>query len=57
VDVGRAFELPDGAPRRYRALSPWRDARGTAPVALAAGTEYPFALAPFEVLTLEAEPR
>jgi hypothetical protein len=55
IDVGRAFELPPEAPRRFVASSPWRLDRGT-PVSLAAGEEHVFALEPFEVLTLEALP-
>jgi hypothetical protein len=51
VDVGAAFELPDGAPRGYAVSSPWGD--GGAPVRLAAGTPHAFELRPFEVLTLE----
>lgn len=57
VDIGRAFELPDGAPRRYAARVPWREARDRAPVLLRAGEEHAFHLAPFEVLTLELTPR
>jgi hypothetical protein len=55
IDVGRAFELPPEAPRRFVASSPWKLDRGT-PVSLAAGEEHVFALEPFEVLTLEALP-
>jgi hypothetical protein len=53
VDVAEALELPAGAPRRYRARSPWRADRGRAPIALAAGTPHVFRLAPFEVMTLD----
>jgi hypothetical protein len=56
IDVGRAFELPAGAPRRFLASSPWKQDRGTPPVLLTAGEEHVFALDPFEVLTLEALP-
>jgi hypothetical protein len=56
VDVGRAFELPPGAPRRFVASSPWKQDRGTPPVSLHAGEERVFTLEPFEVLTLEARP-
>jgi hypothetical protein len=56
IDVGRAFELPPGAPRRFVASSPWKQDRGTAAVSLAAGEEHVFILKPFEVLTLEARP-
>ncbi|MGC2228835.1 MAG: enterotoxin [Candidatus Sulfotelmatobacter sp.] len=56
VDVGRAFELPPGAPHRFVASSPWKQDRGTPPVSLKAGEEHVFTLEPFEVLTLEARP-
>lgn len=56
IDVGRAFELPPGAPRRFVANSPWKRDRGTPPVSLKAGEEHVFTLEPFEVLTLEARP-
>ena len=53
IDVGRAFELPPGAPRRFVASSPWKQDRRAPPVSLAAGEEHVFTLEPFEVLTLE----
>jgi hypothetical protein len=56
IDVGRAFELPPGAPRRFVASSPWKLERGRPPVSLKAGEEHVFTLEPFEVLTLEALP-
>ena len=56
IDVARAFELPDGAPRVYSARSPWAEDRGRAQIALRAGAEHVFELRPFEVLTLEANP-
>ncbi|HET7564313.1 MAG TPA: enterotoxin, partial [Gemmatimonadaceae bacterium] len=56
VDVATALELPEGAAQRYSARAPWRDARDRAPVALAAGQEHEFQLAPFEVLNLEMVP-
>jgi hypothetical protein len=56
VDVAEAFELPPGAPRRWRARSPWAEDRRKAPVTLAAGTPHVFNLAPFEVLTLDVTP-
>ncbi|HEV2863204.1 MAG TPA: enterotoxin [Pyrinomonadaceae bacterium] len=56
LDVGRAFELPEGAPRAYAARSPWRDESGRPAVRLHAGRPHTFRLAPFEVLTLEAAP-
>ena len=56
IDVARAFELPDGGSRSYAARSPWHEDRERAPIALRAGTEHVFELAPFEVLTLDANP-
>jgi len=56
LDIGRAFELPDGAPPAYVARSPWASDRGRLPLRLEAGTPHAFDLGPFEVLTLEAEP-
>jgi hypothetical protein len=56
VDIGRAFELPPGAPRSFVASSPWKQDRGTASVSLKAGEEHVFTLEPFEVLTLETRP-
>jgi hypothetical protein len=53
LDVGGAFELPAGAPRRFVASSPWKQDRAMPPVRLAAGEEHVFTLEPFEVLTLE----
>ncbi len=56
LDVAQAFELPDGAPTTWAAKSPWAADRGTMPLRLVAGTAHEFALRPFEVLTLEAQP-
>jgi hypothetical protein len=56
IDVGRAFELPPGAPLRFVASSPWKQDRGTPVVSLTASEEHVFTLEPFEVLTLEARP-
>ena len=56
LDVARAFELPNGAARRFRAHSPWRDEADTPAVELQAGVPHSFHLKPFQVLTLEATP-
>jgi hypothetical protein len=56
LDVQQAFELPPGAPRQYAAKSPWFRDNGRKPLRLRAGSEHTVLLAPFEVLTLEAEP-
>jgi hypothetical protein len=55
LDVGFAFELPEGAPRVWAARSPWAADRGQMPLRLQAGVPHRFELRPFQVLTLEAE--
>ncbi len=57
LDVGRVFELPPDAARQYVARSPWQRDRDRRPLQLRAGVEHTILLAPFEVLTLEAEPK
>jgi hypothetical protein len=56
LDVARAFELPAGAARTYRAHSPWASDKSAADITLRAGALHKFALKPFEVLTLDAMP-
>ncbi|HEY7234171.1 MAG TPA: enterotoxin [Gemmatimonadaceae bacterium] len=56
LDVERAFELPPEAARQFTAKSPWFRDSGRAPMRLRAGVVHNVLLAPFEVLTLEAEP-
>ena len=57
VDLQSAFELPPGAPRRYRLQSPWKEPAGARPaLTLQAAEPHAFELAPFEVLVLEAAP-
>jgi hypothetical protein len=56
VDVGEAFELREGMPRKYSAHSPWKADKSAEPTALEAGHAHVFVLQPFEVLTLEAKP-
>ncbi|MGB6745584.1 MAG: enterotoxin [Terracidiphilus sp.] len=55
LDVGKAFELPEGAARSYRAHSPWASDKGQASIRLRAGETQKIVLKPFEVLTLDAE--
>jgi hypothetical protein len=55
LDVEKAFELPPGAPRAYRAHSPWADDKGAAAIKLSAGVPHKFMLTPFEVITLDAD--
>ncbi|MGB7599408.1 MAG: enterotoxin [Candidatus Sulfotelmatobacter sp.] len=56
LDVAKAFELPQGAPRRYQARSPWLKDRDNKPFSLTAGQLKTLTLAPFEVMNLEATP-
>ncbi len=56
LEVGRAFELPVGAPRNYRAHSPWIADRNSRTIILRAGQVTDIELKPFEVLTLDAVP-
>lgn len=54
LDIAKAFELPAGAPRDYRARSPWAADRQAPAIDLTAGQPHTFELKPFEVVTLEA---
>ena len=56
LDPAQAFELPDGAATSYSAHSPWKADRDQPPIALAAGREHAFRLAPFQVLNLDVVP-
>jgi len=56
VDVQKAFELPEGAPRRYRLQSPWKAGGACPEIVLQAGKPHRFELPPFETLILEAIP-
>lgn len=57
LDVATAFELPDGAPTRYAAKSPWHDEETNPAMELQSGHPTVIKLAPFQVLTLEAVPQ
>lgn len=57
IDLARVLELPSGSPRTYSAKSPWKADDGAAPLTLSASTPHRFTLKPFEVLTLNLEPR
>ena len=57
LDVAKIFELPDGAPQRYKAHSPWAADASQPSIELRAGEPYTFHLKPFQVLTLEAQPQ
>ena len=57
IDVGKAFELPDGAAREYVLRSPWKRDADRPAVVLSAGKEFTFDLQPFEVLVFDATPK
>ena len=56
LKLAEVFELPESAAQRYRARSPWKSEAGKPAIELDARQEHVFALAPFEVLTLEMTP-
>ncbi len=56
VDVGKAFDIPEGEAGQFEARIPWAKDRAKPALRLKAGEAHTFALAPFEVLTLEAAP-
>jgi hypothetical protein len=56
IDVGEAFELPQGQSRKFTAHSPWKADANTAAISLLAGNPHTFSLQPFEVMVLEAVP-
>ncbi len=55
LDPGEILQLPAGAPGEWLAIRPWKQDAGKAGMRLEAGKRQEFRLAPFEVLTLEAE--
>lgn len=57
LDIGKAFELPAGAPSSYALQSPWaEDSKEPARMAKA-GEDLTISLAPFEVAVFDATPR
>lgn len=56
LDVGQAFEIPAGAAMKFQARSPWQKDAAMQTIELSGGGVHVFALAPFEVLTLDAIP-
>ncbi|MEN6427930.1 MAG: enterotoxin [Phycisphaerales bacterium] len=56
VDIGEAFELPEGAARRYSFKSPWKGDVSAGEIRLSAGEDHTFELKPFEVLVFDATP-
>ncbi len=57
IDLRKALELPAGAAESYTGKSPWKADEGKAAVSLRARTPHQFHLAPFEVLTLDLQPK
>ncbi len=57
IDVGKAFELPQGAAPKYSLKSPWKSDAAAPTIELTAGEEHTFDLKPFEVLVFDATPR
>lgn len=56
LDVGGAFELPDGAPRDYVLTSPWAADAEQAAIQVTAGRPFNVNLKPFEVVVYDAMP-
>jgi hypothetical protein len=56
LDLQPAFELPESAPRTYRAHSPWKSDAAAPAMPLRAGTPRRITLQPYQVLTLEMSP-
>ena len=56
IDIGKSFELPKGAARKYSLKSPWRQDAGGETIVLNAGKEHTFKIEPFEVLVFDATP-
>lgn len=56
VDVGKVFELPVEAARRFVGTSPWKSDAGHTPLRMEAGQPVRIELKPFEVLTLDCLP-
>ncbi len=56
IDIGKTFELPNGATQKYSLQSPWRQDAGKPAIVVAAGKDHTFELKPFEVLVFDATP-
>jgi hypothetical protein len=56
IDIGKAFELPQGAAQKYSLKSPWKSDAAAPAVELSANQEYAFELKPFEVFVFDATP-
>ena len=56
IDIGKAFELPMDAAKRYSLKSPWKKDLNKPAIVLIAGGKHTFELKPFEVLVFDATP-
>ena len=56
LDIGRAFELPQGAPTAYELKSPWAEDSRKSPIHVVADHPITINLAPFEVAVFDALP-
>ncbi len=57
LDPGAALELPPGAATSFTAHSPWKSDANQPSLTLRSGEPHAFTLAPYEVLTLDLQPR
>jgi hypothetical protein len=57
LDMAAVLELPTAAAHTFTARSPWQSDAAQVAIRLEAGKQHLFQLAPFEVLTLELQPR
>jgi hypothetical protein len=57
IDLQKVLQLPAGAAQRYTAKSPWKSDVNQTAIELQADTPHDFQLQPFEVLTLDLNPR
>jgi len=56
LNIGKAFQVPKGAARRYSLKNPWKKDIDKPPIVLIATREHTFELKPFEVLVFDATP-
>ena len=56
LDIGKVFELPEGAATRYILKSPWKKDVDKPGFVVTAGKRHVFQLKPFEVTVLDAKP-
>jgi len=56
IDIGKVFELPNGAAEKYSLKSPWKEDTGSKAIVLSAGKTHTFELEPFKVLVFDATP-